>query len=425
MDKISFTALGGSNEVGRSSFLIDFGEKLVLDRGVKLTPDGSEYPLPVEVNLDAVIISHAHLDHSGALPGLFVNSNVLSYMTAPTLELSKILWFDSLKIAGLEGIDISFSREEIDDAEKFTFPVYYKRVLHITKNCSMQFFDAGHILGSAMPMLSIGEKSLLYTGDFKVEETRLFKGADLNVGKLDYLVMESTYGDRNHPPRKECEKMFVEEVQETLDRGGTALVPGFAVGRSQELIDILHGHKINAPIYLDGMGQKVSRATLKFPKYLKNARFLQKALENTVWVKNNADRKKALKQPSVIVTTAGMLQGGPALNYLKGIYKDERSNVFLTGFQVEGTPGRLLMETNKIEIDGKVYEVRGKVEKFDFSAHASQQEMLKAVAKWQPEKILLVHGDKEIIKIFKQKIHEETGIEVLVPEAGKKINLSE
>ncbi len=287
----------------------------------------------------------------------------------------------------------------------------------------MQFFDAGHILGSAMPKLSIGEKNFLYTGDFKVEETRLLKGADLDVGPVDYLAIESTYGDRNHPPRKECEKLFIEEIQDTLDNGGTALVPAFAVGRSQELIDLLHGYKINAPIYLDGMGQKVARVTTAFPKFLKNPRFLKKALEKTNWIRNNGDRKKALKQPSVIVTTAGMLQGGPALNYLKNIYKDEKSNVFLTGYQVEGTAGRTLMETGKIDIDGRNYEVKGKVEKFDFSAHASQQEMMKAISRWGPEKVLLVHGDPEVIQVFKKKIEEDTGIETLVPELGKKLVL--
>ena len=424
MSKISFTALGGCNEVGRSSFLLDFGEKVVLDRGVKLSPSGSEYPLPVETNLDAVVISHAHLDHSGALPDLFVNSNILTYMTAPTLEISKILWFDTLKIAGLESESISFSKGEIEEAAKYTFPVEYKRVLHITQNCSMQFFDAGHILGSAMPKLSLGEKDFLYTGDFKVEETRLFKGADLDVGKVDFLAIESTYGDRNHLPRNECERLFIEEIQETVDNGGWALVPAFAVGRRQEILDVLHEHKVNAPIFLDGMGQKAARATMLFPEYLKNPKFLKKALEATNWVKNNGDRKKALKQPSVIVTTAGMLQGGPAMNYLKKLYKGEKNNVFLTGYQVEETPGRILMETNKIEIDGKSYEVKGKVEKFDFSAHASQQEMLKAISKWQPEKVLLVHGDKEVIQVFRQKILEETGIEVIAPEAGKRIELS-
>jgi len=423
MANVSLTALGGANEVGRSSFLLDFGDKVVFDRGVKLTPDGSEYPLPVETNLDAVVISHAHLDHSGALPDLFVNSSILSYMTAPTLETSKILWFDTIKIAKLEGEESHFSKAEIEETSKFTFPVDYKRQLHITKNCSMQFFDAGHIIGSAMPKLSIGDKNFLYTGDFKVEETRLFKGADLDVGKVDWVLMESTYGDRNHPPRKECEKLFVEEIQETLDRGGWPLVPAFAVGRSQEIIDVLHEYKINAPIFLDGMGQKAARVMLKYPKFLKNHRFLKKALDNTFWVKGQGDRKRALREPSVIVTTAGMLQGGPALSYLKKLYKGENNNVFLTGFQVEGTAGRTLMETGRIEIDGKAYKVEGKVEKFDFSAHASQQEMIHALNKWNPEKVLLAHGDKEVIQLFQQKIKEETGLDAIVPEAGKKVVL--
>jgi len=423
MHSISFTGLGGCNEVGRSSFLIDFGEKVLLERGIKLSPQGNQYPLPVETNLKAVVISHAHLDHSGTLPHLFMESNFINYMTEPTLEISKILWFDSLHIADMESEDIPFSKEAIEAAQKFTVPVSYGRKLDIAKHCSMRFFDAGHILGSAMVELLIGDKRLLYTGDFKVEETRLFKGADLNVGEVDYLVIESTYGNRNHPDRKECEKLFVEEVQSTIDRGGWALVPAFAVGRSQEVIDVLAEYKVNAPVYLDGMGQKAANVMMRFPHHLKNPRFLKKALGKAIWVKNNSMRKKALQQPSVIVTTAGMLQGGPVLNYLGRIHADENSSVLLTGYQVDGTKGRTLMETNKIEIDGRVYDVKAKVEKFDFSAHASQQEMLYAIKKWQPKKILLVHGDKDIMQVFANKIREETGIEAVAPAAGKKLDL--
>ncbi len=423
MGSISFTALGGCNEVGRSSFLVDFGQKILLERGIKLLPTGTQYPGPIKTNPDAIVISHAHLDHSGALPNLFVESRFLTYMTPPTLQLSKILWYDSLNISGMENQDIQFSKEEIAKTEQYTFPVVYRRPLDITSDCRMELFDAGHILGSAMVKLSIGDKQLLYTGDYKVEETRLFKGADMNVGKVDYLVIESTYGDRNHPKRKECEKLFVEEVQDTVDKGGWALIPAFAVGRSQEIIDILFEYKVNAPIYLDGMGQKVARATTRFPEYLKDPKFLEKALKHAIWVKNRGIRAKAMKKPGVIVTTAGMLTGGPILDYLKKLHKSEHNSVLLTGYQVEGTPGRKLMETNKIEIDGKLYDVKAKVEKFDFSAHASQEEMLQTIKKLQPQKVLLVHGDKEVIDVFKQKIGEETGIPATVPSLKKKIEL--
>jgi len=417
------TGLGGCQEVGRSSFLLDFGEKILFDNGVKLTPDKTEYPLPVKTNLDAVVISHAHLDHSGNLPHLFVDSNFRCYMTPPTLEIAKMLWFDSLKIAGLEGMEPEWDKGEIEKTEHYTFPTGYRRILDITKNSSLEFFDAGHIVGSAMTKVSFKGKTFLYTGDFKKDETRLFKGADLKTGSIDYLVIEATYGDRNHPPRKEVERLFVEEVQDTIDRGGWALVPAFAVGRSQEIIDILSEYKINAPIYLDGMCQKAARITLSFPKYLKDHKFLKKALSNAIWVQRESFRKKALKQPSVIVTTAGMLQGGPALNYLKTLYKDNSSSVLLTGYQVEETPGRQLMETKRINIDGQGLEVKGKVEKFDFSAHASQQEMLDSIKKWSPEKVFLVHGDKDVMPVFRDKIKQELGIDTGILEQGKKTPL--
>ncbi len=423
MSEAYLTGLGGCQEVGRSSFLLDFGGKVLFDNGVKLSPDGIQYPLPVDTNLDGVVISHAHLDHSGNLPHLFVESSFNCYMTPPTLDIAKILWFDTLKIAGYEGIDTEWSEEEIKKTERFTFPLHYRRRVDITKNSQLELFDAGHIIGSSMAKLSFGDKSFLYTGDFKKDETRLFKGADLDVGEVDYVAIESTYGDREHPPRKEVEKLFVEEVQDTIDRGGTALVPAFAVGRSQEIIEILKDYTVNAPIYLDGMGQKVARVMLSYPRYLKDHKALKKALETTNWVRRASMRKKALKEPSVIVTTAGMLQGGPAMAYLKEIAGDKNSSVLLTGYQVEETAGRKLMETKRIEIDDREYEVRGKVEKFDFSAHASKEEMIASLKHWSPSKILLVHGDKDVMPVFKGVIEDELGIETVIPELGKKLKL--
>lgn len=423
MKQAYLTGLGGCQEVGRSSFLLDFGEKILFDDGVKLTPKDTEYPLPVKTNLDGIVISHAHLDHTGNLPHLYAESNFRTYLTPPTLDIAKILWFDTIKIAGFEGIELGWDENEIKKAEEYSFPTPYRRPLDITDNCSLEFFDAGHIIGSAMPKVSFGEKNFLYTGDFKKEETRLFSGADMDVGNIDYLMVESTYGDRNHPPRKDVERLFVEEVQDTIDKGGWAVIPAFAVGRSQEVIDILAEYKVNAPIYLDGMCQKAARVMLSYPKYLKDHKFLKRALESAIWVTRRNLRKKALKQPSIIVTTAGMLQGGPVLNYLKTLYKDENSSVILTGYQVEETKGRRLMETKRIEIDGTDYAVKAKVEKFDFSAHASQHEMLESIKKWSPSKVFLVHGDKDVMPVFKDKITEELGIDTTILKQGKKVAL--
>ena len=423
MQNISLTALGGAQEVGKSSFLIDYGEKLLLDRGVKLAAETTEYPLPVKTNLDGVIISHAHLDHSGSLPHLFLKSNVLCYMTVSTLDLAKMLWFDSLKIASLEAMEPEWSKEEIKRTEHFSFPMQYKKALQITKNASLEFFDAGHIMGSALSTITLPEKKIVYTGDFKVKETRLHRGADLGIKGTDVLIIESTYGDRNHAPRKETERLFAEKVQDTIDKGGWAIIPSFAVGRSQEILDILYEYRISAPVFLDGMGQKAARIMLEHPDLFNKPKLLQKALKKAEWIKNTGTRKKALKQPGVVVTTAGMLSGGPVHFYLEKLFKDPNSSVLLTGYQVEGTPGRQLLETQKMEINGSLQDVKAHVQKFDFSAHADQNEMIGAIKKLSPSKIVLVHGDKQVMPVFKARIDAETGIETVIPRLGETIKI--
>ncbi|AJF59533.1 MAG: hypothetical protein QT03_C0001G0018 [archaeon GW2011_AR10] len=419
---MKITFFGCAEEVGRAAYLVDAGnEKILLDYGVKLTPKATEYPLPIKTNLNAVIISHAHMDHSGNLPHLFVNSNPLSYMTPPTLDLAKMLWFDTLKIAGLEAIDANFSKQEIARTERYTFPVGYRKKMNITENVSMEFFDAGHVSGSAITKLDIHrEKTLVYMGDFKKDETRLHEGADLNTKGCDILITESTYGDREHVPRKEEEKRFVADVQDTIDRGGHALVASFALGRSAEIVDILNEYNLNAEVYFDGMCRKAARIYLDYPQYIKNPSFLEKSLKKIHWINNISMRKKALKEPSVVVTTSGMLQGGPIYAFLPELYKDENSKLFLTGFQVHGTPGRILLEENKINLNGIVVEPKMKVERYDFSSHAGKSELLAAIKKLNPEKVICVHGDKQVMPKFKKSIEEE-GFEAIVPRLGEEI----
>jgi putative mRNA 3-end processing factor len=292
----------------------------------------------------------------------------------------------------LEGIDAAFSKEEIEKTRNYTFQLSYNRNLDITEKVSLEFFDAGHILGSAICKLSWKKKALAYTGDFLEVETRMHKSADLKIGNADYLITETTYGNRNHPPRKETEKEFITTVRETLENKGTVLVPAFAVGRSQEILEILHAYKIDAPIYLDGMGKKAAQIALRYPAFVKNPKTLRKAMNNTRWIQGNQDRKQVLKEPSVVVTTAGMLEGGPIMHYLKRKHKDENSSVLLTGYQVKDTPGDRLLKENRIEVDGKTYDVKCFVKKFDFSAHASQNGLLKVIKACSPQKIFRSNG---------------------------------
>lgn len=421
---ISLQGLGACREVGRSSFLLDVGEKILLDRGIKLSSETTEYPSPIKVNLDAAIVSHAHLDHSGDLPHLFMQSNALCYMTQPTLDIAEILWHDTLKIAGYEGIDAHFSKNEIERTKKYSFPLIYRRRLEITHKCSLQFFDAGHILGAALTRLDFVGKSFLYTGDFNPIETRLHPSADVKgVGQVDFVLCESTYGDRDHEPRKIVEKRFIEAVKETLDNGGSVVLPAFAVDRSQEIVDVLIDNNIDAPIFFDGMCQKVSSVYMRYPEYLKDAKFLSNALKDVVWVRSHRDKKKVLEEPCVVVATAGMLAGGPVLEYVKRIQSDEKSAIFLTGFQVPQTPGEQLLSKGVITIDGEDFVPRCHVQQFDFSAHADLSSMLDAFKHWNPQKIILCHGDEPVILKFKEIIERELGIETVALKLDEKIEL--
>ncbi len=421
MVKITFK--GASQEVGRSAFLIDDGDKILLDYGVKLTPHGVEYPLPVKTNLNAAIISHAHLDHSGNLPHLFQETHCLAYMTPPTLSIAKVLWFDTLKIAGMEGMDATFDVEGIARTEKFTFPLNYGKRMDITDHSAVTFHDAGHIVGSALTELNTRHKNILYTGDFRYVETRLHAPAQFEkIKECDIMITESTYGDRDHPDRKETEKQFVASVQEAIDRGGHVLLPSFAVGRSQEIIDVLNEYKVEAPIYFDGMGQKVARIYLSNPAFLRKPQFLKKSLDRLNWVRNVKMRKQALKQPSIIVCTSGMLQGGSVYAYLPEIYNKKESKIIITGYQVKETAGRILLETGKINLEGLDVKVKADVERYDFSAHAGRKELFAAMKKLNPEHVICVHGDADVMKKFAAGIKEE-GFNAIVPEMGKVVEL--
>ncbi len=419
----SIRGLGACEEVGRSAFVLDFGEKFLLEYGLKLAPEGVEYPQNLNENIKAAIISHAHLDHSGYLPYFYTKSECLSFMTQPTLEIADILWLDSIKIAEFEGMAPKYTKREVERTHKYNFVAPYRKELHLSDDVSLEFFDAGHILGSAITKLTHNNKSFLYTGDFKVEETQLHKGADLGMGKTDYVLIESTYGDREHPNRKEEEKKLCESVQETVDNGGWAIVPAFAVGRSQEVIDILTSYNITADIYLDGMGKKVANLYLQHADLIKNPKKLKTGLSRARWIQGAKDRKEVLKKPCVIVTTSGMMKGGPVVGYAKQLMNDPNSKIHLTGYQGDKTPGRLLQDEGKLFFeDEKPVKVSCKYEKFDLSAHPGQNEMIGALKKWSPRKVFLVHGDKKVMPIFKEKIEAEVGAKTEILKTNKKID---
>ncbi|PIU22116.1 MAG: MBL fold metallo-hydrolase, partial [Candidatus Diapherotrites archaeon CG08_land_8_20_14_0_20_30_16] len=232
---IKIKCLGASHEVGRSGFAINYeNSDVLLDYGVKIGKDAMEYPMHPDSIIKHIILSHSHLDHCGMIPWLFQKYRPTVYLTAPSLDIAEILWEDSLKIAKIEGNQLPFSKQNIQDVFGAMNIVNYKQKIQIAENISFELFDAGHIIGSAITKLQLGKKSLIYTGDYKLEESSLHQGADIDIDNPNYLIIESTYGDRDHPKRKDVEKEFIENVNLILENGGSVILPAFAVGRSQE-----------------------------------------------------------------------------------------------------------------------------------------------------------------------------------------------
>jgi putative mRNA 3-end processing factor len=386
--------------------------EILLDYGIKVG-DPAEYPLN-SMEPKTVLVSHGHLDHCGAVPNLMYHDPEV-YMTPPTAEFTNLLGEDTLKLSEttLSGVS-PFDPEDLQKLRRMTRKKHYGESFK-TNGYLVCFYNAGHIPGaSGIYLESDLNESFFYTGDFNLQETRLVPGA-AEFPEADTLMLESTYFGEEHVPREETEARFIESVLDTLDRGGTALIPAFAIGRTQEILMLLDAHRIRA--YVDGMGQEVYKILRKYPEYLKNPDLLNRAFERAIAVK---DRDSVLGEPSVIVTTAGMLNGGPALFYLSRLYRDPRSKILLTGYQVEGTNGRLALEQGIVETRGEVLSLKPKVEQYDFSAHSGDNELKKLVrdfCKKGTERVFVVHGDKT--EAFVKWIKEEIGVEAYAPTNGE------
>jgi putative mRNA 3-end processing factor len=389
MVKVSF--LGAMGCVGASGILLETGsEKILIDYGTKPSETPPKFPLPAG-RVDCILLSHAHLDHSGAVPLLMKDNSPPVYALEVTKELTELLLLDSIKISHEEGISLPFTKQHVEQTIQNFVPLDYRKKFRIGST-EFVFLDAGHIPGSAMIYLKTGRQKILYTGDFNNINTRLLKAYDHELPEVDTLIIECTYSDRDHPERKSEEKELVRIVEETIAKDGVALISAFAVGRAQEVLLILHKHGIDYPVYLDGMAKNATTIINKHRNFLKEPNSLDLALENVTYVKPRM-RKKLIKEPCVIVTTSGMLSGGPIVQYIKALYANESCSLLLTGWQLEGTPGRILLETGRFIGDGLDLEVRMLVKRLDLSAHAGRSGLIEFIKKVAPEKVFCIHGD--------------------------------
>ncbi|MCL4373840.1 MAG: MBL fold metallo-hydrolase [Candidatus Marsarchaeota archaeon] len=412
---MEFKFYGGASEVGRSAILLKGQKNIMLDFGVKIDHK-AEYPVSVP-HVDAVVLSHAHLDHSGDVPAIYNSMLVPTFGTEPTLALSNLLLKDSMKLARMQHLKQTFHKQQLHTFQNHYVGMDYNKSAEFG-GMSIEMHDAGHISGSAITLIEAGNMRVVYTGDFKLSGQYLHKGAD--VVKSDVLITESTYATREHPDRRELINRFIENVKTVIDNNGIALVPVFAVGRSQEILTILYEHNLSSFVYLDGMAREATSIVLRYPSFISNSDKLKKAVQASSTISEHKDRMEALEGPSIILTTAGMLNGGPVLTYITELGKS--SAIMLTGYQVDGTNGRMLLDKHEVAIGGNVAKILNEVQYYDFSAHAGRSDLYKYVKESSPQTVICVHGDKENSSDFAESLKLE-GFDAYAPKIGDTIKL--
>jgi len=425
---VRVTALGGFREVGRSSTILSTpNTKIMVDCGVNTGSEenGIPYLYVPEVNpiseIDAVVLTHAHLDHCGLIPLLYkYGYDGPIYCTPPTRDLMVLLQLDYIDVANKEGKRIPYDSSLIREALKHVITLNYGEVTDVAPDVRLTFHNAGHILGSAVAHFHIGEGlyNVAFTGDFKFERTRLFEPAVNEFPRLEALVMEATYGGNEdvQPSRREAEAQLHRIIRETIDNKGKVLIPAFAVGRSQEVMIVLEEAMRNGvieevPIYLDGMIWEATAIHTAYPEYLnselRNLIFNQGVnpflSDNFKQVDSSSKRTEILdsSESCIVLSTSGMLNGGPVMEYLKAFAPDERNTLVFVGYQAEGTLGRRLQKGWKeipMSHEGRTITVKVnmRIETVDgFSGHSDRRQLIEYVRRMKdrPEKILTAHGD--------------------------------
>ena len=413
--------LGAARQVGRSAFLVSHKDsKILLDYGA-MTTKVPGFPMHVPPkDIKGIVLSHAHLDHSGAAPLHFLSGSMKLHATPVTSELSNLLIQDFIKISGqylpFEFLDLmAMNSNTVNHGYMDPFQV---------GDFTIQFYDAGHIPGSAVVVVEAGSKRLIYTGDINGAETNLLSGSWKNLGEADLVITESTYASADHPGRKKAEEEFVEFARGVVERGGILLVPAFSVGRAQEVAMTLLKNGFNHPIAMDGMALKVNGILLRYQEYLRDPAALRRTLETMEEVTSWTQRRRLVKKPGVIISPAGMLVGGASIFYNEHLSMDEKNGISIVSFQVPGTPGRTLIDKGLTIYRGKPTKVKAEVRRFDFSSHSGRSELLDDLkgVKGSP-RFLTVHGEEESCLALAKELHDGFGAEATAAMPGQEFQV--
>ncbi|MGC8537712.1 MAG: MBL fold metallo-hydrolase RNA specificity domain-containing protein [Candidatus Micrarchaeia archaeon] len=428
--KISF--FGAAGEVGRSCIMVSTDKtRILLDAGVKIGAQ-DEYPHlddSMLKDIDGIVVSHAHLDHSGYLPHIYSAGYTGStYVTKPTMELITVLISDYMRISNPSNVTQSGLKKM-----EAAFRLYEYRKEFRINELKLKFIPAGHILGSAMISVSDGKNTLLYTGDINTAKSKLFDGAELKGLNADTLITESTYGAPNDAFQKEQDiiREMVKSIKETIKVGGKVIIPSFAVGRAQEVLlflddNINSGALPKVPIYVDGMinkAMRIHRHNVIYCRKELQSRILMSEYDpfkskNFVVVDKKGTRNKIVteEESAIIVTTSGMLSGGPVFFYLSKLAGNSLNKMIMVGYQAEGTLGREMQDGNRhITIDKTKIDVQLKVETYHLSAHADRKGLESVMSSINGLKnVFIVHGEKSKSESLKEYASKK--YKTIVPE---------
>jgi KH/beta-lactamase-domain protein len=456
-EEVMLFCLGGVKQVGRSCFVVVTPEtKVMLDCGINPGEMSGldAYPRLDWFNfdlddLDAVVISHAHIDHQGFLPTLFkYGYRGPVYCTEPTLPLMTLLQMDSVKIANNNGTYLPYSSRDVNEVIKHCITLPYGKPTDISPDVTITLNNAGHIMGSATVHLNIsGAHNILYSGDYKYAKTQLLDSAVSIYPRVETLITESTYGNTADvmPDQQSVYRGFTESINKTLTDGGKVLVPVPAVGRAQEIMLVMakemkEGRLIESPIYIEGMISEASAIHMSYAHYLGSD--VRKSVSQGInpfqseyftMISGYGKRDDILndENPAIVMATSGMLEGGPSVEYFKELAPNPKNKIMFVSYQINGTLGRrvldgVMSEVSMMDKSGKVkvVPVRCQTQKIDgFSGHSDFNQIMNFVSRIRPKRVLVNHGEKSKSENVASAIYSRLKIRSGVPDNREIVRL--